>query len=241
MFVRFRRTRHRLQVSLIETRRVAGRVHHEHVASLGTIEVPLSVSARIAFWGALHERLRRLGNRIDAETHGKILGAVHARIPMVTAAEQVALQTENAERDARFWSQISDMHAERIKGHEQLAGKAADAIAGGRIVVTDATARAEAARDRVERLRRGEALSGGLGKPVTGADVVALLSTMGWTAAEIRHAEQLAELDEGLFEEYLIEFAKRREASERRASYSAQRAILRRHRTSDGREAEQGS
>jgi hypothetical protein len=72
-------------------------VHHEHVASLGTIEVPLSVAARIAFWEALHERLRKLGNRVDAETQAKVLGAVHARIPMVTADEQAALQIENAE------------------------------------------------------------------------------------------------------------------------------------------------
>jgi head-tail adaptor len=97
----------------------------------------------------LHERLRRLGNRIDAETHGKVLGAVHARIPMVTADEPMALQTENAERDARFWSRMRDMHAERIKGHEQLAAEAAEAIAGGRTAVTDATGRAEAAQERV--------------------------------------------------------------------------------------------
>jgi hypothetical protein len=229
MFVRFRPTRHRLQVSLIETRRIAGRVHHEHVASLGTIDVPLSVVARIAFWGPLHERLRRLGNRLGAETHGKILGAVHARIPMVTADEQVALQTENAERDARFWSHMGDTLAERIKGHEQLAAKAADAITNGRTAVTDATARAEAAQDRVERLRKGVSLSGGLGKSMTHADVAAFLKTAGWTVADMREAEQLAALGDDVFEEYLTEFNGRREASERRTSYAAQRTILRRH------------
>jgi hypothetical protein len=131
MFVRFRPTRHRLQVSLIETRQLAGRGHHEHVASLGTIEVPLSVAARIAFWEALHERLRKLGNRVDAKTQAKVLGAVHARIPMVTADEQAVLQRENAENDARFWSHIRDMHAEQIKGQERLAANAANASAKG--------------------------------------------------------------------------------------------------------------
>jgi hypothetical protein len=31
MFPRFRQTRHRLQVSLVETRRETGKVHHEHI------------------------------------------------------------------------------------------------------------------------------------------------------------------------------------------------------------------
>jgi hypothetical protein len=38
MFVRFRETGRRLQCSLIETRRVDGKVRHEHIASLGSIE-----------------------------------------------------------------------------------------------------------------------------------------------------------------------------------------------------------
>jgi len=36
-----------------------------------------------------------------SRTHGKVLGEVHARIPMVTADEQRALQMENAEADVR--------------------------------------------------------------------------------------------------------------------------------------------
>jgi hypothetical protein len=31
-------TAHRLQVSIVETRRADGKIHHEHVASLGSIE-----------------------------------------------------------------------------------------------------------------------------------------------------------------------------------------------------------
>ena len=38
MFVRFRQTAYRLQVSLVETRRAEGKVKHEHVASLGSIK-----------------------------------------------------------------------------------------------------------------------------------------------------------------------------------------------------------
>jgi len=53
----FRRTRHRQQVSLVETRCVGGKVRHEHVAGLGSIETPASVDACLAFWVRLHQRL----------------------------------------------------------------------------------------------------------------------------------------------------------------------------------------
>jgi hypothetical protein len=49
MFIRFRQTKTRLQVSLIETRRAGGKVHHEHIAMLGTVDVPPTVTERIVF------------------------------------------------------------------------------------------------------------------------------------------------------------------------------------------------
>jgi hypothetical protein len=55
------------------------------------------------------------------------------------------------------------------------------------------------------------------------------LKQEGFTAADLRHAQQLHALDADLFKEYLTEFSKRREASERRTSYAARRAVLRRH------------
>jgi tripartite-type tricarboxylate transporter receptor subunit TctC len=53
-------------------------------------ETPPSVAARIEFWRGLHERLAQLSNRLDAETRGKVMVAVHARVPMVTPEEQRA-------------------------------------------------------------------------------------------------------------------------------------------------------
>jgi hypothetical protein len=88
MFVRFRETPSRLQVSIVETRRLDGRVRHEHIASLGSIETPLSVSGRIVFWQQVNERLGRLSNRVVAAAQGKIRGDIHARIPMVTLDER---------------------------------------------------------------------------------------------------------------------------------------------------------
>src|SRR5262245_66155761 len=90
MLVHFRETPYGLAMSLVETRRENGKVRHEHVVSLGSIETPPSVAARIEFWRGLHERLAQLSNRLDAETRGKVMVAVPARVPMVTPDWQPA-------------------------------------------------------------------------------------------------------------------------------------------------------
>jgi hypothetical protein len=88
MFVHFRETPYGLAMSLVENRRENGKVRHEHVASLGSIETPLSVAARIEFWRGLHERLDQLSNRLDPETRSKVMDAVQARVPIITPDEQ---------------------------------------------------------------------------------------------------------------------------------------------------------
>ena len=97
MLVRFRQKDNRLQVRLVVTRRVAGPVHQERVTNLGVITVPPSVADRLAFWRGLHERLAKLSHRVDTETRAEILTEIHARIPIVTAAEC----SSNAEADAQ--------------------------------------------------------------------------------------------------------------------------------------------
>lgn len=94
MLVRFRQTNRRLQVRLVVTERVAGRVRHEHVASLGAITLPPSVADRLSFWHGLHVRLAKLSHRVDTETQAKILTAIHTRVPIVTASEQRATSLE---------------------------------------------------------------------------------------------------------------------------------------------------
>jgi hypothetical protein len=114
MFVRVRKTKRKIQFTIVETRRVAGKVKHEHIGSLGSIATPIMVTGRIAFWQVLHERLARLGNRIDTEAQGKILASIHAQVPMVTSDEQRALQVENAEADERLWSWLREAHADDV-------------------------------------------------------------------------------------------------------------------------------
>jgi integrase len=196
MFVRFRQAGHRLQASLIETRRVDGKVRHEHIASLGSIILPPSVVDRITFWNRLHERLAKLSNRIDAETHGKVLGAVHARVPMVTADEQVALQLENAKADARFWDTLADMHGATVQDHKGLAAPAERTAAEGEVERAKAAEHAARAKERVERNERVRATMRGIRRslgtarakkaPATAERIVAMALIPGERLADIR-------------------------------------------------------
>jgi hypothetical protein len=160
MFVRFRGSPNRLQISVVETRRLDGRVRHEHIASLGSIEMPLSVAGRIVFWQRVNERLGRLSNRIDPAMQGKVRGDIHARIPMVTLDEQRALQLENAEADEWFWSVMRDMNQSKVADHRALVAKAQGAIATGEADAAKAADSLARAKDRAERIRKGEDVHG---------------------------------------------------------------------------------
>ena len=171
MFVRFRQNMSRLQASLVETRRTDGKVRHEHVASFGSVEWPPSVEARIAFWQRLHERLAKLSNRVDATAQAKILGAIHARIPMVTVDERRAQQIENAKANERFWSGFYDMHTETVDGNKGLVTTAERAIAQGQADARTAAEHRDAAKRTREALERGEDVPPGSDKPLTPKDV----------------------------------------------------------------------
>jgi hypothetical protein len=199
MFVRFRQTPSRLQVSLVETRRALGKVRHEHVASLGSIIVSPPVADRIVFWARLHERLAKLSNRIGAELLGKILGDIHARVPMVTPDEQRALQLENARTDAAIWSGLRDLDASGAADWERFVAKLGEQIASAKERAAKAEGEAKAAETRVAAIERGETIEGGLGKPL---DVVAFLKSNGWTEADLRHARLLASVPKKHEEEF---------------------------------------
>jgi hypothetical protein len=57
MLARFRQTATGLQCSLVETRRIDGKILHELVANLGSVPKSPSVADRIAFWRRVYETL----------------------------------------------------------------------------------------------------------------------------------------------------------------------------------------
>jgi hypothetical protein len=194
MFVRFRETRNRLQVSVVETRRVAGKVHHAHLAGLGSIALPLTVEDRLAFWRAVEDRLARLGNRISADDTAKVRGNLFARIPMPSIDEQRAVQLAKAKADADLAGTVRDMHAESVANHQRHVALAEATTAEHRAALAEADAQAAAARERVAAIGRGEDLSGGLGRALTIDGIIALLKRDGWTDADIAHVQDTAEV-----------------------------------------------
>ena len=193
MFPRFHQTPSRLQVSLRESRGIGGKPRCEHIASLGSIPKPMTTADRVAFWARLHQRLSKLANRIAAEEQGKILGSVHARIPMVTIDELRALQRENAEADARLWAGLQGMSAEMATGQRGLAALASQKAADLQAMAKDAAEKAAAAKDRLDRLAKGEDVAG-LGKRENFEKV---LMDAGWNRDDIRHATEMATLCDG--------------------------------------------
>ena len=179
MFVRFSPSPRRLQLSLVETRREAGKVRHEHVASLGAVPSPLTVAGRVEYWQDLHQRLGRLSNRLDDETKAKILGAVHARIPMPAVDEIHALNLDEAKQHEAAW-RMRHVNTDSIVEENKLRLKAAErSIADGEPLVASAAEEVKAADERRGRIERGENLPLP-GKPPS-------LKELGITRAHMRH------------------------------------------------------
>jgi hypothetical protein len=218
MFARFRETKSTLQVTVLEGRRVDGRVRHEQVATLGSVKLPLTVEGREKFWQALHQRLAKLGNRLDAAEQAKILAAVHQRVPMVTADERRERELALAEREQVIWDSMRDILAERAEGLAGMASKAAAAAAADRRAASDASAWAADAADRRERLRRGEDAP-----PGQEIDPEQILRDAGVSPANIRHMKVMAALGEEAHEAL---FAAHHAAGQR-AERAAARRMLR--------------
>jgi hypothetical protein len=199
MFVRFRRQARRLQVSLVQNRRVAGKVRAEHVGALGSVDADVSVRGRLAFWAKLPQRLAALGNRVGPDEHAKIYAALHARIPMVTPDEQRGVQEENASADERFWDMMQDMNAASAEGHKGLIASTGTKLKESERAAADAAEKRDAARERLAKLKRGESVAGGLGKKL---DIIAMMKTT-FTPSEIRRMVRYASLGREVFETWL--------------------------------------
>jgi hypothetical protein len=222
MFVRFRQSRGRLALSLVTTERAKGRVRAEHIASLGSVSLPLTVADRIQFWHRLHERLARLGNRVDPEAQAKLLTSIYERVPMPTIAELHAEQLKNAEDDEQFWLTVCDTQKEMAEGYEQTAAAAGANAVAARAAMTEAAERAAAIHGRIEQLKRGETVAG-FTKPLSYEEA---LRIMGWTASDVRHADRLAEIERmGATGEFIASTG-----MSRRREQAASRTFLRRKR-----------
>jgi hypothetical protein len=229
MFVKFRTSPKRLAASLVESRRVNGAVRPEHIASLGSIAVdPMTVAGRVAFWRELSKRLDKLGNRVVGDDERlKIIDAINAQIPLVTQGEIPALQRKNFESDERVWSHMRDMQQERaaaLKARaEALMRDAAEAEAHARV----AGEKAGEAKEKLGKLDKGEAVTGGLGEPMTLEQWEQVLRAEGALTADIRHRINMATLTREEFEKFLEESIEENSRLHERRDHARVRKILR--------------
>jgi hypothetical protein len=196
MFVRFRLQGNRLQASLAQSRRVGGKVQAEHVGALGSVDAGVSVRARLAFWAKLPQRLAALGNRLGGDEHPKVYAALHGRIPMVTAEEQRAVQEENFKDDERFWDAMRDLNAASVEEHKSLIASTEAKLKGHESAAADASEKLETAKDRLQRLSRGESVAGGLDKKF---NIQAAMKATGITPSMLRRMRLFNTLTETEF------------------------------------------
>src|SRR5262249_50804650 len=159
------------------------RVRHEQVATFGSIALPMTVEGRDAFWQRLHETLARLDNRIDPAAAAKLMGDVHARIPMVTADERTAAAIAVAEEDERVWTGVQGMFAGIGTGMAEVAAKASADGNDACQRAAEAAKHVTEAQDRIARLRRGEVVA-----PSQAIDPERVLRDVGWTTGDLNHA-----------------------------------------------------
>jgi hypothetical protein len=216
---RFHKARSRLEISLRESRRVGGKPRSEHIASLGSVPIPASLPDRVEFWRQLGGRFSKLSNRIGAD-RGKLIASIHARIPKVTDDDIRTVQRENAEADEKLWSGIQNLNAEVAEGNKALAATASRTAAESEAGAKYAAAKAATAKERIDRLAKGEDVKGGLGKPMTREDYERILKDAGWSCDDINFSVALSGLDDGAeFENYsklMCELHHRHEKTDRR-------------------------
>ena len=132
---------------------------------------------------------------------------------------------EAALEDARFWESLRDMHEGTAKDHQGFAAEIERKAREGHAAATQAAENAAKAQDRLAKLRRGEAVTGGALRPLDAYQAYQILRDAGCTERDIAHALDVAELSETEFDEYVAEADKRGEQARRRIEFAVVRRL----------------
>jgi hypothetical protein len=156
MHIRSRLHHQRLQISLIDTRRIDGKVRQEHIASLGSVPPDPSVQDRRTFWTQVHPRLSRLDNRLDTATRGRIMGELHKLVPMVSldaaVADKVTVAAGNVDRSTALRDGLQEM----VDAKKAMVAKLQRDIAEAETHVARMDDAVKRDQDKLRRLKAGE-------------------------------------------------------------------------------------
>jgi hypothetical protein len=111
---------HRLEVSIVETRRENGKVRQHHVASLGSYDLNGGLRQRNDFWADCEDRLGRLANRIGPDID-RLRQAIAARIPPLTDDDRTAMDTAAWDQLEGYWGEMGESRIEQAQDSEKEA------------------------------------------------------------------------------------------------------------------------
>jgi hypothetical protein len=230
MHIRSRLHHRRLQISLIDTRRVEGKVRQQHVASLGSIPPGMTVQDRVKFWTQLHPRLSRLDNRLGPAERARIMGELYAVVPMVPINDAIAGKVDVARRNMDTSTRLRDMFQETVDNQKVMLAKLQRDIAEGEAQVAKMDEAVKRDEHKLNRLEAGEDVP-----VVTELDygaVRAICKKAGWTRSMFHRAALMARLDDEGFQEYLDEL--KRLQKDGRGDTRALNMVLRRRSIHEG-------
>ena len=140
------------------------------------------------------------------------------------SASAGAVQEENFKDDERFWDTMRDLNAASVEEHKSLIASAEAKLKGHESAAADAGEKLETAKNRLQRLQRGESVSGGLGKKL---DIVAIMKAAGITPGDLRRMRLYGSLTKTEFESLLepTRMKRRLEAADRVFDREARRII----------------
>jgi hypothetical protein len=86
------------------------------------------------------------------------------------------------------------MNEEQAQGHKAMAASAEKKATEFQTQAAEAAIETAKFRERIAKLQNGEAVDGGLGKPIGFEQITNILKAAGWTKADIDHCWDVAEL-----------------------------------------------
>ena len=190
MHIRSRLHHRRLQISLVDTQRADGKVRQEHVASL-------------AFWTQVHPRLSRLDNRLSPEMRARVMGELHAVVPMVSIDAAIAGKIETADRNLQRSTKLRDMFQEMVSAKKAMLVQLQRDIAEGEAQAAKMDGAVKRDQDKLTRLKAGEDVP--VGEELDYAAVRAICKNAGWSRGDFHRAALMQQLDDAALEEYLLQ------------------------------------
>ena len=165
---------YRLQVAVVESRRVGRKTRKETIGTLGSIDAAWlgefwagapealrardwtlrSLEARAAFWEEVHRRLAKLVDRLGPDLVPLGL-AVHKRVPWLSEAERKLLPALKSEAEAETWFGRHAETARQIEENERLIDEIAGRNDALRWDALQSLEQAKAAQARAAALRSG--------------------------------------------------------------------------------------